>query len=109
MHGSLSRTASICCLLLVFCPGWLSAQANHIQQASNSDISSKTYTSFTAVFPSANTTGNAIVVGITFGNANATITATDSQGNTYAQAVKTYDSRHNQGCAILYAANIKGG
>jgi hypothetical protein len=109
LHRSLSKTALICCLLSFFCPDRLYAQANHIQQASNSDISSKTYTSFTAVFPSSTTTGNAIVVGVTFGNANATITATDSQANTYVQAVKTYDSRHNQGCAILYAANIKGG
>ena len=83
--------------------------ASHIQAASNSDVTGKTYTSFAVKFVSANTSGNAIILGVTFGNVNPTITASDIQGNTYSQVIKTYDSGHRQGSAILYATNIKGG
>jgi len=82
---------------------------SHVQQASNSDVSGAAHTSLSATFSSATTSGNAIILGVTFGNINPTITAADSQGNAYAQAVKTYDAGHNQGCAILYAVNITGG
>ncbi len=85
------------------------AGVSHVQQASNSDVSGAAHTSLTATFSAATTTGNAIIVGVTFGNINPTITAADSQGNAYAQAVKTYDAGHNQGCAILYAVNITEG
>jgi len=81
----------------------------HIQQASNSDVTGTGYTSFAAALKSTSTSGNAIILGVTFGDANPTITATDSEGNTYTQAIKTYDSGHRQGCAILYTTNIKGG
>jgi IPT/TIG domain len=81
----------------------------HLQQASNSDISGASYTSFSATFGASNSTGNAIIIGVTYGNVNPVITATDSQGNTYLQAINTYDPRHNQGSAILYALNIAGG
>ena len=81
----------------------------HIQQASNSDVTGTSYTSFAAAFKSTSTSGNAIILGITYGDTNPTITATDSEGNTYTQAIQTYDSGHRQGCAILYALNIKGG
>ena len=80
----------------------------HIQQASNSDISGRTYTSFSTTFPAGTTSGSAIIIGVTYGNTNPTITATDSQGNTYAQAISTYDAGHSQGCAILYAINTRG-
>jgi unsaturated rhamnogalacturonyl hydrolase len=82
---------------------------SHVQQGSNSDISGKSYTSYSATFSSATTGGNAVILGITYGNANPTITASDSQGNAYTQAIKTYDSGHRQGCAIFYAMSIKGG
>ena len=82
---------------------------SHVQQASNGDATSRTYTAFSAAFNSTTTTGNAILLGVTYGNVNPTISVTDSQGNTYAQAIKTYDSSHNQGCAIFYALNITGG
>jgi hypothetical protein len=80
----------------------------HLQQGSNSDISGRTYTSFSATFPAATNSGSAIIVGVTYGNVNPTITATDSQGNTYTKAIATYDAAHNQGCAILYATGTKG-
>lgn len=83
--------------------------ATHIQQASNSNVGGATATSFSATFASPTTSGNAIILGVTFGNVSPTITATDSLGNTYVQAVRTYDSSHRQGSAILYATNIKGG
>jgi hypothetical protein len=83
--------------------------ATHVQQASNSNVGGATVTSFSAVFSSPTTSGNAIILGVTFGDLSPTITATDSQGNTYLHAVMTYDSSHRQGSAILYATNIKGG
>jgi len=79
----------------------------HIQQASNSDVTGRTYTAYSAALPVATTAGDAIVIGVTYGNVNPTITASDSQGNSYALAIATYDSGHSQGCAILYATNIK--
>ena len=95
-------------IFILFCTVEVQA-ANHVQQASNSDITGNSYTSFSATLSSATTSGNAIILGITFGNTNPTITATDTQGNTYSQAIKTYDSGHHQGAAILYATNIAGG
>src|SRR5882762_6638574 len=79
----------------------------HVQQASNKDISGAAHSSFSATFASPTSSGNAILVGVTFGN-NSTVTVTDTQGNTYTQAIKTYDSRHNQASAIFYATNITG-
>ncbi|PYU04669.1 MAG: hypothetical protein DMG33_13375, partial [Acidobacteria bacterium] len=49
-----------------------------------------------------------MIVGVTYGNTNPTITATDTQGNLYTRAIATYDLNHNQGCAILYAINTRG-
>jgi IPT/TIG domain-containing protein len=102
-----------CVLFLVICMvsvSFANAQApSSIQQASNSDITSKTYTSFTAIFASPTTGGNAVVIGVTYGNANPTITTTDTQGDTFLPAIQTWDSRHDQGSAILYAVNIVGG
>jgi RHS repeat-associated protein len=64
---------------------------------------------FTATFGSATSNGNTIIVGVTYGNADQTLSVTDSEGNVFTQAVKTYDASHNQGCAIFYATNIAGG
>ena len=83
--------------------------ATHIQQASSSNVGGATFTSMSATFSLPTTNGNAIILGVTYGNVDPTITATDSQGNIYLQAVKTYDSGHRQGSAILYALNITGG
>jgi len=86
-----------------------SGTITHVQQASNSDMTGKVYTSFSATFPGATTSSNAIVVGVSYGDVNPTITATDSQGNTYSKAVSTFDPVNDQECAILYATNAKGG
>ncbi len=80
----------------------------HLQQVSSSDMSGTSYSTFTATLPAPTTGGSAVVIGLTYGNSNATITVTDSQGNTYSPAVATYDAGHNQGCAILYAPGIRG-
>ena len=83
--------------------------ATHVQQASNINVGGAIFTSMSATFSLPTTSGNAIILGVTYGNLNPTITATDSYGNTYVQAIKTYDSGHRQGSAILYALNIVGG
>src|SRR5712692_8401653 len=83
--------------------------ATHVQQASNSDVGAANYTSISATFSLPTTSGNTIILGVTYGNAKPIITTTDSQGNAHLQAIKTYDSGHRQGCAILYATNITGG
>jgi hypothetical protein len=80
----------------------------HLQQTSKSDTTGTSYSSFSTTLPAPTTSGSAIVIGLTYGNSNATITVTDSQGNTYAPVIATYDAGHNQGCAILYASGIKG-
>src|SRR4029077_8029535 len=97
-RAKLTRIAFILAALLMATPCF--GAINHIQQASNSDVTGTGYTSFSATFGSATTSGNAIIFAVTFGNVNPTITATDSQGNVYTQAIKTYDSGHNQGSAI---------
>src|SRR5437660_5090941 len=104
---ALVRVIAIC--LLGFVLAARVSAASHIQQASSADITGISYTSFGATFGSATTAGNAIVIGITYGNDNVSITATDNQGNTYHEAMRVYDAGDNQGCAILYALNIKGG
>jgi IPT/TIG domain len=83
--------------------------ATHVQQASNSNVGGAAVASISVTFNLPTTTGNAIILGITYGNLNPTISATDSQGNKYLLAINTYDSGHRQGSAILYATNIIGG
>ena len=80
----------------------------HIQQGANSDVTGRSFTAFSASFPAATSSGDAMIVGVTYGNTNPTITATDTQGNLYTRAIATYDLNHNQGCAILYAINTRG-
>jgi len=89
--------------------GFTVSAIRHVQQAATGDESGATYASFSATFGSATTTGNAIILGLAYGNVNPSITATDSQGNAYTEAIRTYDAGHNEGCAILYATNITGG
>ena len=86
-----------------------SSAISHVQQTLNSDPTGNTHTSLSATFGLNTTSGNAIIVGVTYGNVDPTITVTDSRSNTYAQAIKTYDIRHSQGVAIFYAVNIAGG
>jgi len=64
--------------------------------------------SISQAFPSPNTTGNLIVAAVSWGN-NATVSCSDSQGNTYAVATTQYDSVNNQSLAICYATNVNGG
>src|SRR4029077_17695294 len=89
--------------------GFTVSAIRHVQQGANGDESGATYTSFNATFGAPTTSGNAIIFGLRDGNVNPTITVRDSQGNTYTEAIQTYDSGHNEGCAIFYATNITGG
>lgn len=84
---------------------------NHIQQAYSSVMTSSLRSSSTVSFSSSTVTGNAIIVSLSWGAADSQITASDSQGNTFSNAVQRFDSATPdlQGCAILYAMNIKGG
>src|SRR5207244_2245912 len=52
--------------------------------------------------------GDLIVAAISWGS-NASVSCSDSQGNTYTVATTQYDNISNQSLAICYAANIKGG
>jgi len=101
------RAALILVLLLMTVPCF--GAITHVQQASNSDVSGRGYTSFSATFGSATTSANAVILAVTFGDTNPAITVADTQGNTYTEAVRTYDSGHNQGSAIFYSTNITGG
>src|SRR3989442_4315883 len=64
--------------------------------------------SMTQAFTTANVAGNLIVAAISWGS-NASVTCSDSQGNSYAVATTQYDSINNQSLAICYAANVKSG
>src|SRR5712692_7522949 len=105
--GGLSHTAPVT-LVVAASSGGPSA-ISHVQQTFNSDPTGTTHTAFSATFGASTTSGNAIIVGVTYGNVDPTITVTDSRGNTYARAIKTYDIRHSQGVAVFYAVNIAGG
>src|SRR5216684_3305282 len=105
--GGLSHTAPVTLVVVASSGG--SSAISHVQQTFNSDPTGTTHTAFSATFGLNTTSGNAIIVGVTYGNVDPTITVTDSRGNTYARAIKTYDIRHSQGVAIFYAVNIAGG
>jgi len=59
-------------------------------------------------FTAAATAGNLVVLAVSWGS-NATVTCSDSQGNSYAVVTTQYDSMNEQSLAICYAANIKSG
>ena len=68
----------------------------------------------TVAFPSANTAGNLIVVGVTIGGATTVKSATvaDTQGNVYYPATSQMDFSTEGGSAsfqLFYAPNIRGG
>jgi hypothetical protein len=58
--------------------------------------------------PNPTTSGNAVVVGVTFGG-NSTPTVTDDQGDSYAIEENYYDSTNNQSVAIAAALNVSAG
>ncbi len=60
-------------------------------------------------FPSNNTLGNWIGVGIRVGQANETITVKDSKGNTYHNAAQINQTGDGDTLAIFYAENIAAG
>jgi hypothetical protein len=59
-------------------------------------------------FPGNNTAGNLIVVAVRRGSNSGTVTVTDSQGNTYYQAI-SQASGTDHASFVFYAQNIKGG
>src|SRR5580704_7956669 len=60
-------------------------------------------------FPSNNTVGNWIGVGIRVGEPNETITVRDSKGNTYHSATQINQTGDGDTLAIFYAENIAAG
>jgi Putative Ig domain len=60
-------------------------------------------------FPSNNTAGNWIGVGIRVGQPNETITVKDSKGNTYHSATQINQTGDGDTLAIFYAENIAAG
>jgi IPT/TIG domain len=71
-----------------------------------------TASSATLAFASGNTVGNFIAVAIRAGHAGQAFTVSDSQGNTYQEAVRldvTLDTPNGDTLGIFYAENIAGG
>jgi galactose oxidase-like protein/Big-like domain-containing protein len=67
-------------------------------------------TTIAQAFSAANTAGNLIVVGVSWGdNPAPSIRATDTLGNTYSVVTNDFDPGNRQGLAILYAPNIRAG
>ena len=58
--------------------------------------------------PNPTTSGNAVIVGLTFGS-NPTPTVTDDQGDSYAIVENYYDSTNNQSVAIAAALDVAVG
>jgi len=85
------------------------AGISHVQQASNSDSSTQSHTSFAATFASTTGAGNTIILSVAYSGANPSLSVSDDEGNSYSNAVQTYDGSRNHGSAILYASSIKGG
>lgn len=63
----------------------------------------------TLAFPSANTLGNWIAVGVRAGALNETFTITDTAGNLYQKAAQFNVTLDGVSLAIFYAENIKSG
>src|SRR5215467_1963580 len=89
-------------------PQHASAAVGFVQATgSSNDASSGT---IAQAFTTANTAGNLIVVGVSWGdNAAPAIRATDTLGNTFSVATNDFDPANRQGLAILYAQNIRAG
>ena len=67
-------------------------------------------TTIAQAFTSLNTAGNTIIVAVSWGdNPAASLSASDTLGNTYSVATNDFDAGNRQGLAILYAPNIRGG
>lgn len=67
-------------------------------------------TTIAKAFTSPNTAGNLLVAAVTWDSNNAgTFTCTDSQANTYVNAVSQWDSLNTQWLGICYAPNSKAG
>jgi hypothetical protein len=60
-------------------------------------------------FPNNNTAGNLIVVFLRISTTTQTVSVTDTQGNTYVDAVNQAQSADGHQAYIFYAANVKGG
>ncbi|HEY6271777.1 MAG TPA: hypothetical protein VIX19_07275, partial [Terriglobales bacterium] len=61
-------------------------------------------------FSQSTVVGDLIVVAVTWGsNPAASITASDTQRNTYSLATSEWDSVNHEGLAILYSPNTRGG
>ena len=95
--GGINGTASVTVL---------TAAVTYVQGTGS--FSSSSTTSIAQAFTTPNTSGNLIVVAVSWGS-NDSVTCSDSQGNSYAVATTQYDSTNNQSLAICYAANAKSG
>jgi chitodextrinase len=75
--------------------------------ALTNDASSKTISS---AFTSANTAGSLVVVAVSWdASTSATVSVSDSKGNTYTRATYGTETQNRQSLAVYYASNVKAG
>src|ERR1039458_3047221 len=97
----------LCFLGVVATP--VSAQSMITLVQSTSVNNAGTVTSQALAFNSNNTSGNCIAVCIRSAYLSAALTVSDSQGNSYQEAIQTNQTTDNGTDAIYYAMNIHGG
>src|SRR5206468_663501 len=108
-HSRLWTLAGLLAGTVTFGSPQVAAAAISFVQA-NASTNDAAASTIAQAFTTANTTGNLIVVAVTWGdNAAPSIRATDTLGNTYAITINDFDPGNRQGLAILYAPNIRAG
>ena len=108
-----AKATAVFVLLFVFIATFephraFAADTAHLQSAAVSGSSSAM--SLSRAFTSANSAGSLIVAAVSFDSSGGTAwSCSDSQGNTYSNAIFRNDTRHNQALGICYAPGIKAG
>jgi hypothetical protein len=83
-----------------------------VQHESSSSTRNNTMSSpycYTYQLPDVTTEGNAVIVGFTYGSANASPSVTDDEGNVYTIQESYYDAADNQSVGIAAAFDVAGG
>jgi Abnormal spindle-like microcephaly-assoc'd, ASPM-SPD-2-Hydin len=108
LRDRILRAAILIALLLVLDgSAWAQGAGIALVQSISTDASNSMWASLT--FGANNTAGNFIAVVIQGGQAGEAFSVTDSQGNTYQQAIQTNENPTGETIAIYYAMNVAGG
>jgi Domain of unknown function (DUF1929)/PKD domain/Putative Ig domain len=104
-----SNTAGVATQTFTLTVGATGSGGIQLVQHTSVDEGIASKSSASLAFPSNNTQGNWIGVGIRVGEPNETITIKDSKGNTYQSATQINQTEDGDTLAIFYAENIAAG